>query len=57
MVPIWAGVGVAVVLSIGFAYGLHLLVAQEDHFMVQVPVLYLFLRPTKTAAPKPVEAP
>jgi high-affinity iron transporter len=35
LAPIWAGVGFAVALSIGFAYGLHLLVAQEDHFMVQ----------------------
>jgi high-affinity iron transporter len=33
--PIWAGVGFAVALSIAFAYGLHLLVAEEDHFQVQ----------------------
>jgi high-affinity iron transporter len=35
LAPVWAGIGFAVALSIGFAYGLHLLVAEEDHFKVQ----------------------
>ncbi|MEO5877614.1 MAG: iron uptake transporter permease EfeU [Streptosporangiaceae bacterium] len=35
LTPVWAGVGVAVALSVAFAYGLHLLVDQEDHFRVQ----------------------
>jgi acyl-coenzyme A thioesterase PaaI-like protein len=35
LAPVWAGVGFAIALSIGFAYGLHLLVAEEDHFKVQ----------------------
>jgi len=35
LAPVWAGVGFAIALSVGFAYGLHLLVAEEDHFKVQ----------------------
>jgi len=35
LAPVWAGVGFAIALSVGFAYGLHQLVAEKDHFKIQ----------------------
>ncbi|MFC5751015.1 iron uptake transporter permease EfeU [Actinomadura rugatobispora] len=35
LIPVWAGIGTAVAVSVGFALLLNLLVAQENHFKVQ----------------------
>lgn len=33
--PVWAGIGIAVALSVAFALALNLLIAQENHFKIQ----------------------